>query len=262
LILGKEQDVKLTVDTDNKKLILEEGGAVRELDLYTDESFELLSQQWVNLGWNQKYPYTFSWMGRPVIQLPEDMIRIQEVIYSVKPDVIVETGVAHGGSLIYYASLFKAMGKGRVIGVDIEIRPHNRKAIEEHELFSYLTLIEGSSVADDTVAQVKSLIKPGETVLVILDSNHTYAHVAEELRLYSPLVTKGSYIVSTDGVMKDVKDVPRAGEGWATDNPSNAAIDFAKANPQFVIEQPAWPFNESSLSRNITHWPDAWLKRV
>jgi cephalosporin hydroxylase len=254
--------VKLTVDTDNKKLILDESGAVRELDLYTDESFEILSQQWVNLGWNQKYPYTFSWMGRPVIQLPEDMIRIQEVIYSVKPDVIVETGIAHGGSLIYYASLFKAMGKGRVIGVDIEIRPHNRKAIEEHELFSYLTLIEGSSVAEEIVAQVKSLIKPGETVLVILDSNHTYAHVAEELRLYSPLVTKGSYIVSTDGVMKDVKDVPRAGKDWGTDNPSNAAIDFAKANPQFVVEQPAWPFNESSLSQNITHWPNAWLKRL
>ncbi|MDD0843875.1 cephalosporin hydroxylase family protein [Pseudomonas sp. Gutcm_11s] len=254
--------MKLTVDTDNKKLILEEGGAVRELDLYTDESFEILSQQWVNLGWNQKYPYTFSWMGRPVIQLPEDMIRIQEVIYSVKPDVIVETGVAHGGSLIYYASLFKAMGKGRVIGVDIEIRPHNRKAIEEHELSSYLTLIEGSSVADDVVEQVKSLIKPGETVLVILDSNHTYAHVAEELRLYSPLVTKGSYIVSTDGVMKDVKDVPRAGKDWGVDNPSKAAIDFAAGNSQFVIEQPTWPFNESGLSKNITHWPDAWLKKV
>lgn len=254
--------MKLTVDTDNKKLILEEGGAVRELDLYTDESFELLSQQWVNLGWNQKYPYTFSWMGRPVIQLPEDMLRIQEVIYKVKPDVVIETGVAHGGSLIYYASLFKAMGKGRVIGVDIEIRPHNRKAIEEHELFSYITLIEGSSVADDVVAQVKALVKPGEKVLVILDSNHTYAHVSEELRLYSPLVTAGSYIVSTDGVMRDLTDVPRGNPGWGQDNPSQAAIDFAKDNAQFVIEQPAWPFNESSLSKNVTHWPDAWLKRI
>lgn len=254
--------MKLTVDTDNKKLTLDEGGVVRELDLYTDQAFEILSQQWVNLGWNQKYPYTFSWMGRPIIQLPEDMIRMQEVIYSVKPDVIVETGVAHGGSLIYYASLFQAMGKGRVIGVDIEIRPHNRKAIEEHELAGYLTLIEGSSISDEVIAQVKSQIKPGETVLVILDSNHSYAHVAEELRLYSPMVSQGSYIVATDGVMKDVKDVPRAGEGWGTDNPSAAAIDFARENPQFVNEQPAWPFNESSLTRNITHWPDAWLKRV
>ncbi len=254
--------MKLTVDTDNNKLILDEQGVTRELELYTDESFELLSKEWVRLGWNQKYPYTFSWMGRPVIQLPEDMLRIQEVIYQVKPDVIIETGIAHGGSLIYYASLFKAMGKGRVVGVDIEIRPHNRKAIEEHELFSYLTLIEGSAVADEVVAQVRAQIKPGETVLVILDSNHTYAHVSEELRLYSPLVSLGSYIVSTDGVMRDLTDVPRGNPGWGTDNPSQAALDFAQDNSQFLLEQPVWPFNESSLSQNITHWPNAWLKRI
>jgi cephalosporin hydroxylase len=254
--------MKLTVDTDNNKLILDEQGVTRELELYTDESFELLSKEWVRLGWNQKYPYTFSWMGRPVIQLPEDMLRIQEVIYQVKPDVIIETGIAHGGSLIYYASLFKAMGKGRVVGVDIEIRPHNRKAIEEHELFSYLTLIEGSAVADEVVSQVQAQIKPGETVLVILDSNHTYAHVSEELRLYSPMVSLGSYIVSTDGVMRDLTDVPRGNPGWGTDNPSQAALDFAQDNSQFLLEQPAWPFNESSLSQNITHWPNAWLKRI
>lgn len=254
--------MKLTVDTDNNKLILDEQGVTREFELYTDESFEMLSREWVRLGWNQKYPYTFSWMGRPVIQLPEDMLRIQEVIYKVKPDVVIETGVAHGGSLIYYASLFKAMGKGRVIGVDIEIRPHNRKAIEEHDLFNYITLIEGSSVADDVVEQVKALVKPGEKVLVILDSNHTYAHVSEELRLYSPLVTAGSYIVSTDGVMRDLTDVPRGNPGWGKDNPSQAAIDFADSHPSFVIEQPAWPFNESTLSQNITHWPNAWLKRI
>jgi cephalosporin hydroxylase len=254
--------MKLTVDTDNNKLILDEQGVTRELELYTDESFELLSKQWVRLGWNQKYPHTFSWMGRPVIQLPEDMLRIQEVIYQIKPDVIIETGIAHGGSLIYYASLFKAMGKGRVVGVDIEIRPHNRKAIEEHELFSYLTLIEGSSIADDVLAQVKAQVKSGETVLVILDSNHSYAHVAEELRLYSPLVSQGSYIVATDGVMRDLTDVPRGNPDWTTDNPSQAALDFAKVNKDFIIEQPAWSFNESSLHENITHWPNAWLKRV
>lgn len=254
--------MKLTVDTDNNKLILDEQGVTRELELYTDESFELLSKEWVRLGWNQKYPHTFSWMGRPVIQLPEDMLRIQEVIYQVKPDVIIETGIAHGGSLIYYASLFKAMGRGRVVGVDIEIRPHNRKALEEHELFSYLTLIEGSSIAAEVLAQVRAQIKPGETVLVILDSNHSYAHVSEELRLYSPLVTQGSYIVSTDGVMRDLTDVPRGNPDWSTDNPSQAALDFAESNKKFIIEQPAWPFNESSLSKNITHWPNAWLKRV
>lgn len=255
--------MKLTVDTDNAVLLLEEAGQQQQMPLYTDEAFELLSREWVRLGWNQKYPYCFSWMGRPVIQLPEDMIRMQEVIYSLKPDVIIETGVAHGGSLIYYASLFKAMGKaGRVVGVDIEIRPHNRSAIEAHELFEYITLIEGSSVSDDVMAQVRDQVQPGQTVLVILDSNHTYAHVTEELRLYSPLVSVGSYIVSTDGVMRDVAIVPRGKPEWDLDNPSQAALDFAAGNPAFVVEQPAWPFNESTLTQNVTHWPNAWLKRI
>src|SRR4249919_732260 len=124
--------MKLTIDTAAKTLLVEADGRTRQLQLYSDEAFELISDQWLKVGWNQKYPYTFSWMGRPIIQLPEDMIRAQEVVYHVKPDVLIETGVAHGGSLIYYASLFKAMGRGRVIGVDIEIRPQNRTAIENH----------------------------------------------------------------------------------------------------------------------------------
>ncbi len=121
-----------------------DGEVTHRLD--SPEAFRLISKAWVRCGWDTKYVYSFSWMGRPVIQLPEDMLRIQEVIYEVKPDVIVETGVAHGGSLIFYASLFKAMGKGRVIGIDIEIRPHNRSAIEAHEMKPLISLIEGSSV--------------------------------------------------------------------------------------------------------------------
>src|SRR5882672_10986567 len=145
--------MKLTIDTEAKSLRLENDGQERDIPLYSDEAFEVISDQWLKVGWNQKYPYTFSWMGRPIIQLPEDVIRIQEVIYRVKPDVIVETGVAHGGSLILYASLCKAMGRGRVVGVDIEIRAHNRAAIEAHELAGYITLIEGSSVAPETVGK-------------------------------------------------------------------------------------------------------------
>lgn len=253
--------MKIIIDTDTRTLECTEGGKTRALPLYSDEAFDLLSHQWLKVGWNQKYPYTFSWMGRPVIQLPEDMVRTQEVIYRVKPDVIVETGVAHGGSLIFYASLCKAMGRGRIIGVDIEIRPHNRKAIEGHELASYLTLIEGSSVEPGIVARVKGLIKPGEKVLVILDSNHTKQHVAQELEAYHELVTPGSYIVATDGSMKDLHDVPRGNKEWAWDHPTAAALEFSQRNPAFVLEQPAWPFNESTLSRNITHWPGAWLRR-
>src|SRR4030095_6492825 len=173
--------MKLTIDTTEGKLTSETATETRVLELYSKEAFELISQHWVKIGWNEKYPYTFSWLGRPIIQLPEDMIRMQEVIYRVRPDVIIETGVAHGGSLVYYASLCKAMGHGRVIGVDIEIRPHNRQAIEKHELFPLITLVEGSSTDPSVVRHVHSLMRPTETALVILDSNHTRQHVLTEL---------------------------------------------------------------------------------
>jgi len=255
--------MKITIDSDSAKLIEENGKNTRTVDLYSKESFETISRWWLKVGWNQKYPYTFSWMGRPIIQLPEDMIRIQEVIYRVKPDVIVETGVAHGGSLIYYAGLLKAMEiDGHVIGVDIEVRAHNRKAIEAHELFPYITLIEGSSVEAAVVNEVRSLIEPGQRVLVILDSHHTRQHVLNELNAYHALVTRGSYIVATDGSMEDLYDVPLGKADWIRNNPAVAAREFVERHPEFIIEQPTWLFNESELSRNITHWPDAWIKRI
>jgi len=253
--------MKLIIDTEAATLTTEENGQQRSTGLYSKEAFEAISRQWVRVGWDQKYQYSFSWMGRPVIQLPEDMIRMQEVIYQIKPDVIIETGVAHGGSLIFYSSLCKAMEKGRVIGIDIEIRPHNRAAIEAHPLNDRITLVEGSSTSPEIVSHVKSQVAPGEAVLIILDSNHTYAHVYDELEAYADLVTLGSYIVATDGIMFDLADVPRGKAEWATDNPTWAARDFAAKHPEFVIEQPAWPFNESELSQNVTHWPGAWLKR-
>ena len=254
--------MKVTIDTDTSKIVQETDGERFEMTLYSKQGFELLSQLWLKVGWNEKYPYCFSWMGRPIIQLPEDMIRIQEVIYSVRPDVIIETGVAHGGSLIYYASICKAMEKGRVIGIDIEIRSHNRKAIEAHELFPFITLIEGSSTARDVVDHVRSLVKPAETVLVILDSNHTKQHVSDELAAYSDLVTPGSYIVATDGSMKDLHDVPRGEPDWKWNHPTAAAAEFAAEHDNFVLEQPSWPFNESNLTKNITHWPGGWLRRI
>jgi cephalosporin hydroxylase len=236
----------------------------RHLPLYSSAAFETLSALWLKVGWNEKYVYTFSWMGRPIIQLPEDLMRIQEVIYRLRPDVIVETGVAHGGSLIFYASLLRAMGltASRVIGVDIEIRPHNRRAIEAHELFSAITLIEGNSVAPGIVAQVRACIRPDDKVLVLLDSNHTYRHVSAELEAYHGLVSPGAYIVATDGIMQHLADVPRGNPAWLDDHPSRAALDFARTHPEFVIEQPAWPFNESKLQTNVTHWPGAWLRRI
>jgi cephalosporin hydroxylase len=254
--------MKLTIDTSAGTLTQESGSEQKTVGLYTREAFELISLQWVKLGWNQKYPYIFSWFGRPIIQLPEDMIRLQEVIYRLQPDVIVETGIAHGGSLVFNASLCKAIGKGRVIGIDIEIRPANRSAIEAHPLAPSIAMVEGSSIDPEIIRRVHALVEPGETVLVLLDSNHSRAHVLAELEAYCDLVSEGSYIVATDGVMKDLGDVPRGKPEWAWDNPTSAAAAFAAAHPEFVIDPPAWPFNESPLVEDVTHWPGGWLRRL
>lgn len=254
--------MKIQIDTETRTLLVQDGSDHQTLDLYSNPAFEKLSDLWLKVGWNQKYPYTFSWMGRPFIQAPEDIVRTQEVFWRVKPTLVIETGVAHGGSLIFSASLLKAMDlPGRVIGIDIEIRPHNRQAIEAHPLSSWITLLEGSSVSEDILAQARSLIRPDDRVLILLDSNHSKAHVAKELELYHSLVTLGSYIVATDGSMRDLHDVPRGSSEWAWDHPAAAAEEFAAAHPEFTLEQPEWPFNESTLSKNITHWPSAWLRK-
>lgn len=254
--------MEIVIDTEKQTVTCRDDTGQTVIPLYSKQAFELISQQWVKVGWTQKYSYNFAWLGRPIIQLPEDMIRAQEVIFRIQPDVIVETGIAHGGSLIYYASLCKLIGKGRVVGIDIEIRPHNRTAIEQHPLASLITLIQGSSIDPATVAKVKAQVTPGESVLVFLDSCHTKAHVAAELEAYHELVTSGSYIVATDGVMRDLHDVPGGDESWRSDHPAAAAAEFAETRRQFRIEQPPWPFNESKLAGNVTHWPDAWLRRL
>ena len=253
----------IKIDLKNSEVTVEDGGGTITHGLATPEAFAIISQAWLRCGWDTKHVYTFTWLGRPVIQLPEDLLRLQEVIYAVKPDVIIETGVAHGGGLAFYATLCRAMNRGRVIGVDIEIRPHNRAAIEAHPLASAITLIEGSSIAPGTAAQVKSLIKPGEVVFVILDSNHTRQHVLAELNTYSPLVTSGSYLIVADGIMKDLAGAPRSHPDWTENNPFAASQEFLKSHPEFKAEQPRWLFNESNgLSETITYWPGAYLRRV
>src|SRR3954464_14572426 len=162
--------MKFTIDTDARTIQTADGTGI--VDLYRSEAFELLSDVWLKVGWQQRYSYQFTWMGRPVIQLPEYLLRLREVIFSVRPRVIVETGVAHGGSLVFHAAMLKAMGGGRVIGVHIEIRPQNRSALEAHELAANIELVEGDSAAADVVAEVERLVA-GEPVLVILDSDHS-----------------------------------------------------------------------------------------
>lgn len=251
----------ITIDPDKDEVTVDTPEGVRTYGLSSPEAFAAISKVWLRAGWDAKYVYSFTWHGRPIIQLPDDVMRIQEVVFSVAPDVIVETGVAHGGSLVFYAGLCKIMGKGRVVGVDVEIRPHNRTAIEAHPLASYVSLIEGSSIDPQVVDQVRGHIADGESVLVTLDSNHTKDHVLAELRAYGPMVTSGSYIVAMDGIMGDLVGAPRTGADWGWNNPREAALEFARETDDFVIEEPPKPFNEGLVEERVTYWPDGFLRR-
>lgn len=204
-----------------------------------------------------QYSYNFSWMGRPIIQYPQDMIAMQEIIWEIKPDLIIETGIAHGGSLIYYASLLELIGKGEVLGVDIDIRAHNKKEIENHPMFKRIKMIEGSSILSDTVDKVAEIAKDKKTVLVSLDSNHTHEHVLNELELYSPFVTTGSYLVAFDTIVEDLPNDYMPGRPWKQgDNPKTAVREFLKSHPEF----------ESDLNIDmkllISVGPEGYLKKV
>ena len=253
--------MKITIDLDNRKVSLTRDGINLEHELFSKDAFAEIAKLWVNLGWVRKYSYGFSWLGRPIIQLPDDMVRIQEAICEVRPDIIVETGIAHGGSLIYYASIMEMLGSGHVIGVDIEIRPHNRSAIEAHAMAKRITMLEGSSIAPDIVAKVKSLIRPTDKVLLILDSNHARDHVAAELEAYCDIVTPGSYILSQDGIMKLVAGMPRTGPDWNWNNPITANEDFLARHPEFELKHPARPFDETQETPECSHHPTGWMRR-
>jgi cephalosporin hydroxylase len=253
--------MKLIIDTASRVLTTEDSGIAGEFPLYSREAFELISREWVRTGWAVDYYYTLSWFGRPILQLPEDLIRLQEVVNSLQPDVIIESGIHSGGSLLFHATLCEALGKGRVIGIDKHIPADTREAIAQHRLAHRIEMIEGDSIAPVTVETVHRRVRPGETVLVILDSHHSREHVAGELRAYAPLVSPGSCIIAADGIMRDLTDVPGGDPAWSHDNPAAAALEFVAAHPEFEMRQPRWPFNRSALEKNITYWPDGWLWR-
>jgi len=204
-----------------------------------------------------KYSYHFTWMGRPIIQYPQDMIAMQELIWKVQPDLIIETGVAHGGSLIYYASILELIGKGEVLGIDIDIREHNRIEIEKHPMFKRIKLLQGSSISDEVMQEVKRISSGKKTVMVSLDSNHTHEHVLEELKLYAPFVTKDSYLIAFDTVVEDMPENFFTDRPWGKgDNPKTAVHEFLKTNNEFIID--------SGIQHKllITVAPDGYLKRV
>jgi len=254
--------MRLTIDSDARTLTCEGPDGEESLDLYGTRAFELLSRQWLRVGWGCRYSYRNTWLGRPIIQLPEDMVLMQEVIFDVRPDLILETGVAHGGSLVFYASLCKALEQGRLIGVDIEIRPDNRKAIEDHPLSAYIRLIEGDSTDPEVVEQVKKAILPNEKVMVLLDSCHSRDHVLAELRAYAPLVSVGSYIVVMDSIMAHLAGVPGSGSDWTWNNPMGAANEFLENNPDFEVSEPGFAFNEGTSAERVTYSPRGFLRRI
>jgi cephalosporin hydroxylase len=256
------EGMKIVIDTTAQTLTQVNGAAEKTLGLFSKEAFETLSLAWVRVGWSLQYYHNFTWFGLPVLQLPEDLLRLQEVIYALRPAVIVETGVYRGGSLLFHASLLAAMGGGKVIGIDREIQPDTRDALCRHPLGARISLLEGDSTDPKIVEQVAALAGSLSPVLVILDSGHTRDHVARELECYAPLVTRGSYLVATDGIMKDIADVPRALPEWKTDNPFEAAKAFAARHPEFRQRPPAWVSQHGPLTENVTYWPGAWLQRV
>lgn len=195
-----------------------------------NEILKAASQAFLQASVVPKYSYNFSWLGRPVIQYPQDMIAMQEIIWEVKPDLIIETGIAHGGSLIFSASMLELNAacagprNAAVLGIDIEIRPHNRKAIEEHPLFRRISMIEGSSIAPEIIAQVQAKARDKARVLVCLDSNHTHEHVLAELEAYAPLVSVGSYCVVFDTLIEDMPAGMYADRPWGPGNNPKTAI--------------------------------------
>jgi cephalosporin hydroxylase len=205
-----------------------------------------------------KYSYNFTWLGRPVIQFPPDVLAVQEILWGVRPGLVVETGIAHGGSLVLSASILELIGgAGHVVGIDIDIREHNRRALEEHPLFHRMTLIEGSSVDAAVASQVRALAAGRGPVVVILDSMHTHDHVLRELELYSPLVTPGSYLVVFDTVIEDLPAAAFPDRPWGPGNsPKSAVRAFLAGNPAFVVDRDL----EARLL--ISAAPEGYLRRL
>lgn len=204
-----------------------------------------------------KYSYNFTWLGRPIIQIPQDIVAMQEIIWQVKPDLIIETGIAHGGSLIFYASMLELIGNGEVLGIDIDIRKHNRREIEKHKMFKRIKMIEGSSVDEKVIKKVEKIVKQHKKILVCLDSLHTHNHVLNELNIYSKFVSKGIYLVVFDTVIEYMPKGFFKNRPWDKgNNPATDVKQFIKKNKNFVVDK------EIDNKLLITSAPDGFLKRI
>lgn len=222
-----------------------------------DSKLEKIGTNFIRDTANYKYSYNFTWLGRPIIQFPQDIMAMQEIIWNVKPDLIIETGIAHGGSLIFSASMLELIGKGEVLGIDIDIRKYNKIEIENHSMSKRITMIEGSSIDTEVINKVYKFSKDKKSILVVLDSNHTHEHVLKELIAYSPLIKKGSYLVVFDTVIDDMPEKFFPDRPWDVgNNPKTAVHEFLKTNNRFVIDK------EIENKLLITVSPDGYLKCI
>ncbi|MGQ0828887.1 MAG: cephalosporin hydroxylase family protein [Bacteroidota bacterium] len=223
----------------------------------SNKELKKASSEFMKESINSKYSYNFSWLGRPIIQYPQDIMAIQELIYQIQPDLIIETGIAHGGSLILHASICELIGKGEVLGIDIDIREHNKREIEKHRMAKRIKMIQGSSIDANIIDQVKKIVKGKEKVMVILDSNHTHSHVLNELKLYAPFVSKDSYLLVFDTIVEDLPSDFYSDRPWSVgDNPKTAVFEFLKNSDNFIIDKSV----ENKVL--ITVAPDGFLKRI
>lgn len=255
------REMKITIDTKKNTIICHNDNKPHYYPVYSKEGFELLSKIWLKQEWSQLHWQSFSWFGFQIWQFPDDLLRLHEVVAELKPDVIVETGVNKGGSAVFFASICRLLGKGRVISIDIQIPDDVKKSVAESPFSDLITLIEGDSADPEIVAKVSGQIGKDEKVFIFLDSDHSKMHVMRELNAYSNLVTEGSYIVATDGVMESLIDTPYGREEWAKDNPAAAAREFVQKNPEFIIQRPKALYGDENIVESLTYWPDAWLYR-
>ena len=219
------------------------------------KELEEIGLKWLRVFAENDLSYEIDWLGVPIIQTSEDLILMQELIFKVQPDIIVETGIAHGGSLIYYASLMELLCKGKVIGVDIEIREHNRKVIEAHPLYKRIEMIEGDSVSNETIQEVRKRIPKNSMVVVCLDSNHTKQHVYRELQLYQQFVRLGGYIVVFDTIASKLAELGACGEKCVNNGPKEAVEEFLKISDDFEIDK---SYNKLFISYSS----DGYLRRI
>jgi len=251
----------IMINLDAGELSVLVNGDAKTIPLGTKEAFDIVGKIWLRAGWDVKYLYSFTWLGRPILQLPDDLVRLQEIVWSIEPDLIIETGVAHAGSLVFFASLLHVRGRGLVVGVEKGLMDSTRAAVKSHPLSKYMSIIEGSSTDATIVKKIEKVVERHSKVLVFLDSNHSYQHVLDELNIYSKFVSEGSWIIACDGIIGEFKGAPRVPVDAENNNATEAAKEFLRLNPEFELLDPPLIFNESAITCSPTYWRGGFLRK-